>query len=122
MRSCVPRREIAGQGAEQLELPAPGSGAVASRHERSNSATRLAGMSRRDDGVALRRQDRADSGVGGRSPGAELDPGLEIFEAIDDAAAELRVARPGAISAVLLQCANGEADEASGLGCAQIAG
>ena len=63
----------------------------------------------------------ADAGVGGRRLGAELDPGLEVLDAIDDATAELRIARAGAVDAVLLQRANGQADEAGGLGRAQIA-
>ena len=62
------------------------------------------------------------------TPGSEvdalaprIDPGLQVLDAIDDAAAELRIARPGAVDAVLLERADGEADEAGGLGRAQIA-
>jgi Periplasmic binding protein len=42
----VPGREIAGEGAEQLKLLALGSGMVPRRHDRKDSAARLAGVGR----------------------------------------------------------------------------
>ena len=71
--------------------------------------------------MALGGQHCADAGIGGRCLGAEFDPGLQVVEPVDDAAAELRIARAGAVDAVLLERAAGEADEARGLGRAQVA-
>jgi hypothetical protein len=43
----------------------------------------------------------SDAGIGGRVLGAEVCPGLEVVERIDDAAADLPVLRAGALDAVL---------------------
>ena len=71
--------------------------------------------------MALGGKHLADAGVGGRRLGAAFDPGLQIFEAIDDAAAELGIARAGAIGAVLFERAAGEAKKPRGLRRAQVA-
>ena len=71
--------------------------------------------------MALGGKHLADARIGGRRLGAAFDPGLQVFEPIDDAAAELGIARAGAIDAVLFERAAGEAKEAGGLGRAQIA-
>ena len=71
--------------------------------------------------MALRRQDRPDARIGGGCLGAEFDPGQQVFQPIDDSAAKLRIAWPGAVGAVFFQRADGEADDARGLGGAQVA-
>ena len=62
------------------------------------------------------------------TPGSEVEalaprarPGLQILLSIDDAAAEFRVARSRAVSAVLFESSAGKAQETRGLGRAQIA-
>src|SRR5689334_6080685 len=104
MRSCASR------GARS-----PGSARKSSSCSRSlrlrwrmgltGSAARLAGWS---DGrrLALRRQHGPDARVGSRSLGAAIDPGLQILQAVDDAAAELRIARTRAVDAMLLKRAD----------------
>src|SRR5262249_13198335 len=72
-------------------------------------------------GDALSRKDGPYAGIGGRGLGAEIGPGLEVFERIDDAAADLSVLRASAVGAVLLERAAGEAKEAGRLGRAQKA-
>jgi hypothetical protein len=59
-------------------------------------------------------------------PTATLAAGVLADEAIQPAfqspvaTTELRIARAGSVNTVLFERANGEADEAGGLGCAQI--
>jgi len=55
------------------------------------------------------------------TPWRPTRPRLEVLDAIDDATAQLRIARAGAVDPMLLQRANGQADETGGLGGAQIA-
>ena len=50
--------------------------------------------------MAPRRQHDDFAGVGRRRFGGGLDPALQIVDRVDDAAAELRIARPGAVDAV----------------------
>ena len=60
-------------------------------------------------------------------PGSDVDalaptrPTPGVLDAIDNAPAELRIARACAVDAMLLQGSNRQADEAGGLGRAQIA-
>ena len=75
-----------------------------------------AGIARGHGGVPLGRQHRADAGVGRGRLGAARHPGLQVVDLVDDTAAEFRVARAGAIGAVLLQGAAGQAEEARSLG------
>src|SRR5712691_9930815 len=65
------------------------------------SAPMWSAHSRRRD--ALGGKDGPGAGIGGRGLGAEIGPGLEIFERVDDAAADLPVLRPSAVGAVLLE-------------------
>src|SRR5690349_19081224 len=85
------------------------------------SAARLAGLFELGCGVAPRRQDDDLAGVGCRDLGGGIDPRLKVFNSVDDATAELRIARAGAVDAVLFERADGEADEARGLWRAQVA-
>ena len=80
------------------------------------SAARLAGLFELGRCVALRRQNDDLAGVGRRRLGGGVDPRLQVFNSVDDAAAELRIARAGAVDAVLFKCADGEADEAAASG------
>ena len=82
---------------------------------------RRARVGRRDGGMALCREHGPDARVRGRRLGAKFDPGLEVFQPVDDAAAELRIAWPRAVDPVLLQRTDGQADEACGLGRAKVA-
>lgn len=70
--------------------------------------------------MSFRREDGA-ARIGSGSHRAAVSPGLEIPNGIDDAAAELAVCGAGAVGAVLFQRATGEAQEASGFGCAKEA-
>src|SRR3546814_11742551 len=65
-------------------------------------------------------KDRA-ARVGRRTDEAAIRPGLEIFDGIDDSAAELSVGRPGAVGAMLLKRALGQSEETSGFLRAQVA-
>ena len=65
----------------------------------------------------------------GQSPGSDVEiaqplvrPALEILDPIDHPSADLAVGRAGAEGAVLLERTAGEAEEARGLGGAQVAG
>ena len=114
----VARREIAWQRPKEFELLAFG------RCERCadmRSAARRTGRCRKLGGwrFAGRTVRLAGSDVDALAP--RRDPRLEILDAIDHAPAELRVARARAVDAVLLEGANGQPDEAGGLGRAQIA-
>ena len=80
------------------------------------SAPRPAGIGQGDGGVALGGEDGSDAGIGGRILGADIGPGLEVVERIDDAAADLAVLRTRAVGAVLLQRATGQAEESRGFG------
>jgi hypothetical protein len=57
--------------------------------------------------------------IGGRCLGAEIGPGPEIIERINDAAADLAVLRPRSISPMLLKRAAGQAEKSRRLGRAQ---
>ena len=110
----IPRREVARERTEEIELLAPwsssGGGGMSSLRASISAAPgphRPAGQG----GLALCGQHGSDAGIGGRVLGAEVGPGLEVVERIDDAAADLPVLRTGAIDAVLLQRATGEARE-----------
>jgi hypothetical protein len=87
--------EIAGKCAEEFELP------LGSAPARSVGAAM--GIARRDGHVPLGGEDRAYAWIGGRFLGAEIDPGLQIIERIDDAPTDLPVLRPGAVGAVLFE-------------------
>ncbi len=52
---------------------------------------------------------------------AAIGPSLQIFESIDDAAAELRIAWPGSVGPVLFQRTAGKAQKARGFGGSEIA-
>src|SRR3546814_3563883 len=65
-------------------------------------------------------KDRA-ARVGRRTDEAAIRPGLEIFDGIDDSAAELSVGRPGAVGAMLLKRALGQSEETSGFLRAKVA-
>src|SRR3546814_2373197 len=64
-------------------------------------------------------KDRA-ARVGRRTDEAAIRPGLEIFDGIDDSAAELSVGGPGAVGAMLLKRALGQSEETSGFLPAQV--
>src|SRR5579883_111635 len=91
------------------------------------SARRREGTAKRRGGGLIRRRaalgriDRSGAGIGGGGLGAEIGPGLQIVERVDDAPADLAVLRPGAVGAVLLKRAAGEAEETRGFGRAQKA-
>src|SRR6516165_7342221 len=70
---------------------------------------------------ALGRKDGSYAGIGRRDLGAEIGPGLEILERVDDAPADLSVLRASAVGAVLLERAAGKSKEAGGFRCAQKA-
>lgn len=59
--------------------------------------------------------------IGSRCFGGGLNPALQVFDCIDDAAAEFEIARPGTVDAVFLERADGKTNEARGLRCAQVA-
>src|SRR5712691_4702547 len=122
MRSCASR------GAR-----APGSARNNSRWSRSLRnvlAPDIAGASRRSAPMwsvhsrcrdAFGRKDGSRTGIGGRGLGAEIGPGLEILERVDDTAADLSVFRAGTIGAVLFEGAAGQAKEAGRLRSTQKA-
>ena len=56
--------------------------------------------------------DDAVAGVGRGLPKAAVGPGLQVFERIDDAAAQLAIDRAGAEGAMLLERAAGQAKKA----------
>lgn len=85
----ITRGEIAGQRAEQFELIAFGSCAVARPHRRS-SAARLAGLFELGPRMALGRQHGHFAGIRSRCLSSVVDPGLQVLDAIDHAAAEFR--------------------------------
>src|SRR5579859_8095706 len=85
------------------------------------SAARVAGGRRNVGAMALCRQHGADARVGSGRLGASIHPDLQVLDAIDDATAELRIAGSGAVDPVLLEGADGKADEPCGLGRTQIA-
>ena len=70
--------------------------------------------------MALGRQNRS-ARVGCRRDGAAIGPGLQVFYGIDDAAAELAIGGTGSVGAMFFECAAGQAQETSCLGCSQIA-
>src|SRR5712691_11042828 len=61
------------------------------------------------------------AGIGGRALGAEIGPGLEIVERINDPTTDLSIFRSGAVGAVLFERAAGQTEEASSLGRPQKA-
>src|SRR3546814_5349433 len=65
------------------------------------------GEGRRQDVVALGGKDGAAAGIGRGVLGAEIGPGLEVLDGIDDAAAELAIGGAGSVGAVLLKRAAG---------------
>src|SRR5438105_3710467 len=69
----------------------------------------------------LGRIDGSDSRIRGRGLRAEISPGLQILERVDDAAADFSVFWPGTVGAVLLEGAAGETKEAGRFGRAQKA-
>jgi len=66
--------------------------------------------------MALGGQHRPLPRIAGRGLGAARGPGLQILERIDDAAAGLPVGRTGALGAVFLQGAAGEAQKRAASG------
>ena len=79
------------------------------------SAARLAGLFELGRRMPSCRQHDGLARIGCRRLHRRIDPGLQVLEAVDDAAAELRIARTRAVDAVLLERTDGEADEAGGL-------
>src|SRR3546814_1438496 len=71
------------------------------------SAAGSTGEGRRQDVVALGGKDGAAAGIGRGVLGAEIGPGLEVLDGIDDAAAELAIGGAGSVGAVLLKRAAG---------------
>src|SRR3546814_1848145 len=59
------------------------------------SAAGSTGEGRRQDVVALGGKDGAAAGIGRGVLGAEIGPGLEVLDGIDDAAAELAIGGAG---------------------------
>ena len=109
-------RQITGESPEEFELLALVAAAMAHGNASRRSAARLAGGRRNVGAMALCRQHGADARVGGGRLGAPIHPGLQVLDAIDDATAELRIARAGSVDPVLLESADGKADEPGGLG------
>lgn len=62
------------------------------------------------------------SGIGGGGFDAAIRPGLEIADCVDDAPANLPVERSGAVAAMLLEGATGQAKVSGGLGGSEITG
>src|SRR6185437_5977788 len=85
------------------------------------SASLLAGLFKFSGRVAPRGQHDDLAGVGCRRLGGGVDPGLEVLDAVNDAAAELRITRTRAVDAMFLERADGEADEARSFWRAQVA-
>src|SRR3546814_12721909 len=78
------------------------------------SAAGSTGEGRRQDVVALGGKDGAAAGIGRGVLGAEIGPGLEVLDGIDDAAAELAIGGAGSVGAVLLKRAAGRSEERRG--------
>ncbi len=72
-------------------------------------------------GNTFRREYGSDTWIGGRLLGAGGHPFLQVFQRIDDAAAEFAVAGAGAVGAVFLQRPAGQAKETRGFGGTQVA-
>src|SRR3546814_14436029 len=80
------------------------------------SAAGSTGEGRRQDVVALGGKDGAAAGIGRGVLGAEIGPGLEGLDGIDDAAAELAIGGAGSVGAVLLKREAGYAEKAGSCG------
>src|SRR5690348_814324 len=85
------------------------------------SALAPIGVRRRDSDVPFGRQDRPHSRVRGRHLGAAVGRGFEIVYGVDDAPSDLPISWAGAIGAMLLQRASGQAQKARGFGSPEIA-
>src|SRR5262249_32363968 len=71
--------------------------------------------------AALGRIDRSGAGIRGRCLCAEIGPGLQIIERVDDASADLAVLRASAVGAMLFERTAGESEETRSVGRAQKA-
>jgi hypothetical protein len=89
------------------------------RAARSTAMPLTVDVTRRDN--ALCRMHRASPRIGGRNLGAQVGPRLEVIKCVNDPPADLAVLRPRPVSAVLLECAAGQAEESRRLWCAQEA-
>ena len=123
MRSCASRgARSPGSARNSSSCSRSDPGAMARRTWCARRQRRgCAGIGQREGGVALGGKHLRRRRIGGRRLGAEFDPGLQVFEPIDDAAAELGIARAGAVGAVLFERAAREAEEARGFWRAQVA-
>src|SRR3546814_847932 len=83
------------------------SGGGSSGEAVGRSAAGSTGEGRRQDVVALGGKAGAAAGIGRGVLGAEIGPGLEVLDGIDDAAAELAIGGAGSVGAVLLKRAAG---------------
>jgi hypothetical protein len=72
-------------------------------HHRSTAMRLSAEVAWRDN--ALGRKHRAGARIGGRSLRAQVGPGFQVVEPVNDPAADLAVLRPRSIRAVLFECA-----------------
>src|SRR5690606_10616407 len=61
-----------------------------------------------------RGENRAGRRLAGGFAGADLRPGFEIVDGVEDAAADLAIGRAGSVGPVLLKGADGNAEEAGG--------
>jgi Zn-dependent peptidase ImmA (M78 family) len=73
------------------------------------------------DRNALCGEHGAGAGVGRRILGAQIGPGLQVVERINDAAADFAIRRPGSIGAMLLKRAAGKPEKSRSLERAQKA-
>src|SRR3546814_2352764 len=68
-----------------------------------------------------RRMDGSLARIGGRRAPADLSPGVEILDFIDDASAKLAIGVPGPVAAMLLEGAGRKLEMQGGIGRSEIA-